>query len=379
MPKEIKMCKKCVMLNTRPGISFDEHGVCEACNNYAKKDKINWDKRLEELEKLCSKYRGCNGDGYDCAIAVSGGKDSTIQIYIMKEIMKMNPLLISVDNWTWTETGRKNKENISEAFGCDIISFSQNRKAGKRMMLKGLEKLGAPAWFIDSAIYSFPVKMCMKMGLQLLVYGENVNYEYGGNQKEETYSANQQFKNGVIKPINYEEWIDDAVSMRDFKAVEPPTLDMVEAAGLESIYLSYFIKWDTHYNYQLAQLHGFMNAEHEWQREGNIENYNQIDSMGYLVNQWIKYPKFGNAGTTDMAARYVRAGLMTRAEALKLVKERDYKLDQKMLEDFCQFVGITKKRFWEIADQWYNQDLFEKDRFGVWKKKQFFEDFYKVD
>ncbi len=28
---KIKYCKKCVMPNTRPGIKFDEEGVCYPC------------------------------------------------------------------------------------------------------------------------------------------------------------------------------------------------------------------------------------------------------------------------------------------------------------------------------------------------------------
>ena len=31
---EFKYCKKCLMPNTRPGISFNEEGVCSACVNY---------------------------------------------------------------------------------------------------------------------------------------------------------------------------------------------------------------------------------------------------------------------------------------------------------------------------------------------------------
>lgn len=30
-------CKKCVMPNTRPGITFDENGVCSACLNNERK------------------------------------------------------------------------------------------------------------------------------------------------------------------------------------------------------------------------------------------------------------------------------------------------------------------------------------------------------
>ena len=84
------------MPDTRPGIKFDSNGVCVACINYAKQKTTNWEQRFDELKTICDKYRGCNGKGYDCAIAVSGGKDSHFQTYIMKEVLKMNPVLLSV-------------------------------------------------------------------------------------------------------------------------------------------------------------------------------------------------------------------------------------------------------------------------------------------
>lgn len=78
----MKYCKKCLMPDTRPGISFMKDGVCAPCHNYEKQKHTDWDARKKELEKLCDKYRGCNGPNkYDCAIAVSGGKDSTFQVY----------------------------------------------------------------------------------------------------------------------------------------------------------------------------------------------------------------------------------------------------------------------------------------------------------
>ena len=32
----MKYCTKCVMPSTRPGITFDENGVCSACQSYEK-------------------------------------------------------------------------------------------------------------------------------------------------------------------------------------------------------------------------------------------------------------------------------------------------------------------------------------------------------
>ena len=91
----MKYCKKCVMPDTRPGITFNEEGVCSACQQIERRKTIDWSKRWEEFEAICSKYRGMNDNGYDCAIAVSGGKDSHYQVHLMKNVMHMNPILFS--------------------------------------------------------------------------------------------------------------------------------------------------------------------------------------------------------------------------------------------------------------------------------------------
>ncbi len=357
------------MPDTRPGIFFNEEGICGPCLNAERKKTIDWDKRFQELKKLCDKYKGVNGDYYDCIIAVSGGKDSYYQTYIMKEVMGMNPLLITVDNFSWTETGRHNINNISEAFGCDILSLSLNRKVAKIMLRKALEKFGSPTWYWDLAVYVYPIKMAIKMGIPLVVYGENISYEYGGAQKEETYSAKEQINNNVVEPIDWDTWLDGGeLSMKDFNFCVYPSKEEIEKAEIEPIYLSYFVPWDGFKNYQIAKRYGFKDLSHEWKREGYIEDYDQIDALGYLVHPWFKYPKFGHARATDVACYWIRTNKITRDEGIKLVKENDHKLDQRALQDFLDFTGYTHKEFWDITERFWNKDIFEKGD-GRWRLK----------
>ena len=58
----MQYCKRCVMPDTRPGIQFNEDGICQACINFEKRKKIDCDKRFKEFEKLCDKYRGMYGN-----------------------------------------------------------------------------------------------------------------------------------------------------------------------------------------------------------------------------------------------------------------------------------------------------------------------------
>ena len=48
----MKYCKKCVYPDTKPGLGFDENGVCDACNYIKLKDEINWEERRKELKQI---------------------------------------------------------------------------------------------------------------------------------------------------------------------------------------------------------------------------------------------------------------------------------------------------------------------------------------
>ena len=72
----------------------------------------------------------------------------------------------------------------------------------------------------------------------------------------------------------------------------------------------------------------------------------------------------------DYTARYIRYGMMTREEAIPIIKERDGALDPLCVRDFCAFCGYTETEFWAIMDKFYNRDLFEKDEYGRWMLKE---------
>ncbi|AVK82793.1 N-acetyl sugar amidotransferase [Lysinibacillus sp. B2A1] len=364
----MKFCKKCVMPNTRPGIYFDEEGICQACRAEEKKDKTDWDARHRELEALCDKYRRKNEGDYDCIIAVSGGKDSHFQVYYFKEVMNMNPLLVSVeDNFTMTEAGKHNLKNISERFGCHLISLKPNLKAQKAVMRKTFENEGKPTWYIDRLIYTYPLHIAAKFNIPLIIYGENISYEYGGKERVETYSAKNQINNGVASDIPFEQLVDDEISINDLTFCQAPEQEVLNK--IEPIYLSYFVRWNSYANYIFAKKNGFKDLSHEWQREHTFENFDQVDSMAYLVHPWLKYPKFGHASATDYASKFIRYGLITREEGIELVKKYDHKIDQKAVLDFVDFLGYTLTDFYSIVDKFYNHEIFEINQFGEWSLK----------
>ena len=332
------------MAETKPGIFFNEEGKCQACVHYDMRSKVDWNARYKELEDLCNKFRRSDGRN-DCIITGSGGKDTHFQIRVIKKDMGMNPLLCCVSDWfTHTEAGKHNFQNMCEDFDCDIWTFQQSPATMRKMVRIAFEEFGSPTWPIDRAIYTQPLRLAKALDIPLVIYGENVAYEYGGIQNEETYSAKNQINNDVAKTVDWELWRRNGITEKQLTNLQYP-IELPE----EVIYLSYFLPWDGWSNYVGAFMCGFQTLHDKWKREGYIEGYDQIDSIGYLMNVYMKYIKLGFGRATDVVGYWIRSGRIDKERGEKLIKENDHKLDQRILEDFLRFTGYTEDEFWKIA------------------------------
>jgi len=364
----MRFCKKCVMPDTRPYMQFDDEGVCYPCRTAEKMKNTDWEKRWKELQKLADKYRGINGDYYDCMLTGSAGKDTYFQTHIVKEKLGLNPLLVSVNNVTWTETGRHNWENLLSEFGVDAHQITLNPQVCTILFRKALERLGSPTWYFDLAIYAYPLRMAVKLNIPLVVYGEDTNYLYGGRHTEETPSAMKQITNDVAKPVEWDFWFDNDLDYKDVNPGMFPAEEEMKNINLNSIFLSYFLPWSGYKNMEYARTRGFKTLDDtgEWKREGYIEQYDQIDTVGYLTHTWFKFPKFGHQRVTEVASLWIREGRISREEAVERVIEEDWKLDRRMLNDFLNGIEYEEDAFWTIVDRYANREIVEK-RHGNWR------------
>ena len=108
----LKYCVKCVMPNTKPDLSFDDSGVCSACNSYNDRSDIDWDLRKKELKDLLEQYKNKDGNSWDCIVPVSGGKDSTYQVIRILQL-GLNPLCVTATTCSLSKIGRNRIQEIS--------------------------------------------------------------------------------------------------------------------------------------------------------------------------------------------------------------------------------------------------------------------------
>ncbi len=329
-----KRCIKCgFILGTRPGM-FDNDGICGACINAIDAASFDWETRKNDLRKICENLKSKNKD-YDCLIAVSGGKDSTVIVKTLANDYKIKPLLVTVtDEFTHTQAGINNVKNIAERFNCDHLIWRCEPETFKRKTLMDFENELHPLKWVEEKIYSIPIMLAKSFGIEAVFFGENSAFEYG-----------------CSKTLDY---------------LHPASEDQ-----LKVYYLFSFLRYSETGNRKIAKEYGFKDLDdfNEWQRHGNIENYTQQDSIAYIIQLWTKYVKFGFQRVSDMACRYVRHGLLTREQALQYIADRDYQCDPAAKKDFCKTLGITEEHFDLTVDKHANLKLVEKDVNGIWKVK----------
>jgi len=354
-------CKRCVMPSTRPGLIIDSEGICSACRHAEQKESIDWQKRERQFQAVCDFYKRKSEGEHDCIIAVSSGKDSFYQVHKLKEY-GMNPLLVSVDNLDWSQTGLQNRETMMDTFNCEMIVHKSSKNLNRKISRLIFEKDGFISWYFDRLIYTYPLHMAIKFNIPLVIYGENTSYEYGGPLVEETPYAIEQINNDAVRDYGWKTFTDVGISMDELVLAQAPTMEEIIKAKLSPQYLSYYFRWSGFENMQFVKKFGWKSLDDtkEWKREGYIEDYDQIDDIAYCVDPLLKYPKLGHARATDVASIWIREGRITREEGIKLVKEHDHKMDPLALVHYLDFAGYSEEEFWEIYNKFRNKDLFEK-------------------
>ena len=327
-------CKLCGLPETS-GILF--HGTvydemtCQACVNFARRKETNWKAREKELKDILDKHRGKKP--YDCAIAISGGKDSHWLVNKLEEL-DMHPLLITVmDRFTHTKAGIHNFNNLLKKH--NNLMYTINMDTFVKSTRWAFEQLGQPLKYTEYAIYTIPYQICKEKGIPLLFFGENSAYEYGATDTDQ-YVTNGQIYNLVqqLDRREYEWWQKGGITEGELEEI------YTDVGGTPlTIYMSYFYPWSSVGHLEVAKKMGFRTLEGEWDREGCCEDFEQIDSYGYVAHLWMRYPRLGFQRVTDIATRRVREGLWKKEFAEKVIKERDHILDHYALSNFEDVLG----------------------------------------
>ena len=369
LPSEIKFCKKCTVSNQRPRIMFDEHGVCSACN-YAeyKRTKIDWSIREAELVELCDKHRKNNGE-YDVIVPCSGGKDGSFVAHMLKYKYGMNPLAVTWAPLKATELGRKNLDAFI-ASGFNHVLGTPDPQVTKKLTNLSFTHLGDPFQPFIYGQANFPLHMAVQNNVQLIMYGENGEVEYGGSMKNAFRPTRdiEDHDHHYFSGLPPEFWVEHGVSIADLRPFMAPSYQQITKNKTEIHFFGYYKFWDPQENYYYCREHtGFTpNSERS---EGTYSKYASLDDQIDGFHYYLAYIKFGIGRATSDTAHEIRDGKITREEGIALVKRYDHEFPKKHYKEFLDFCSITDEQVHEVIDSWRSDHIWKKDG-DIWKLRK---------
>lgn len=360
-------CKHCLFPSTKPDLHFDKNGICMACKFTEYHEAIDWGKRKEEFFELVDKLKSKSNSGYDCIIAVSGGKDSTYQVYLITKVAGLKPLLVSFEPSYPTEIGKQNLQNMIDSFGCDLIQLKKSPTYRKLARI-GFDVVGDHEWPNHVGIYCWPMQMSLKLQIPLTFYGETRGLIGLGrwdtlvDRKEFTRDDVEQYvgMNGYRLTDMME--IDKSIKIKDALPYIYPKKEELDVFQIAAYSLGYFFRWDYKENIEIIKNYGWKTLDTNV--EGTFGNLEDLDCGFMPIHQYFKFIKYGYARATDHACYEIRHGRMTKEQAKELIMEYDWRLPKRYFKEFLNFLNIDEDYFFKVVDRFTNPILFKKDNKG---------------
>ncbi|MCJ8277078.1 MAG: N-acetyl sugar amidotransferase, partial [Bdellovibrionales bacterium] len=253
----MKFCKVCVFPDTKPDLTFNEDGVCS--------------------EDILKTYKTDNG--YDCIVPVSGGKDSTYQVWYIKEKLGLNPLCVHFEPTERTELGARNLRALRE-IGVDMITWDKDPKVYKAMGLEAFKRVGDHEWPNHIGIFTVPVITAVKFNIPLIIWGENSQAEYGGpaTSQESRYLNRRWLEEfgGLLGNRIYDMIGVDGITEKDVLPYMYPSDEEIEKVGVTGLFLGYYVKWDAKAQMDVIRKYGW-SEKLDGPVEGTYSNHENLD------------------------------------------------------------------------------------------------------
>ena len=362
-------CKRCLYPENHPlNIIFDKDGLCSGCIIHEEKDKLNWSERAEKLKSIFINYKNLSENNYDCIIPVSGARDSFFIVHTIKNVYKMNPLLVTYNKHYNTDTGIRNLAHLRTVFNCDIITLTVSPEIVKKITRATMRKMGSIYWHCIAGQTVFPVQIAVKFKIPLIIWGAHQGVDQVGmfSHLDEVEMTRKYRKEHDLMSYEAEDLVDDfdQISEEDISQFKYPDDIEIEKVGVRGIYLNNYIRWDS--KGQHEEMIRLYNYETKYQSR-TFDNYNDIDCYNYSdIHDYIKFIKHGYGKIIDHVSREIRLKRLRRNDAIEIVKKYIYKKPEN-LNLFLNWIGMTENSFNYIIDQHRNKSIWHRNEKWEWE------------
>lgn len=365
----IKFCKRCLYTTAHPlGLTLDDEGICSGCRVHEEKDTLDWGKRWSMLESLVKPYRSIDGKNYDCIVPVTGAQDSYYIVYLVKERLGLNPLLVTYNKYFNTPLGIRNLANLRIRFNCDILYQNVNPVSVKKITRSTLRQFGSIYWPILAGQTVFPVQTSVRYKVPLIIWGAHQGMEQVGmfSHEHEVEMTRRYRKDHDLMGHEADDLLSifDTLKEEDIWQYRYPDDHELNVVGVRGIYLGNYVRWDPKAQHeQMMREYGYKTATFS----RTFDCYDYVDCFNYMnLHDQLKLYKHGFSKVTDHASREIRHGRLTRDEGLALVQKYE-NVPFEYQDQFCAWLGVTPDSLEFLMNRYRNPIFWKQTEPGKWE------------
>ncbi|MBM3252294.1 MAG: N-acetyl sugar amidotransferase [Candidatus Omnitrophica bacterium] len=333
---EYQVCKRCIIDSSVPGARFGKKGECSYCklhDNLEKEFPIG-EKGEKILKKIVEKIKiKGRQKRYDCLIGVSGGRDSTYTLYLLKQL-GLRPLAVHFNDGFGNPVAGENMKKAIQKLGVDFKVITSDWRESKDLKIAFL-KASTPDLEIgtDIGIATALYGMATKENIKYVIIGQSFRTEgicpLEWNYLDGRYMKNVHNRFGTVK-------------LRKWQPENP-------GFNLGMWHLFYYsilkqiqtipILYYTNYNRRDAEK--IIQNELGWVYPGA----HYYDDLYQSLMTYVYRIKFNIDRRLYNYSALIRCGQMSREEALSRIKEIYIIEDPKVIELCIKRLGLSQNEF----------------------------------
>ncbi len=359
----MNFCRRCFYPEAHAlHLILDKEGICSGCRVHEEKDQLDWDLRWETLKAMVTEFASKSGRNYDCIVPVSGARDSYFIVHVVKNLLGLNPLLVSYNKHYNTPLGIRNLAYLRIAFDCDLIERTAKPQTIRTLNKATLDAAGSMYWHVLAGRTAFPVQTAVRYKVPLIIWGAHQGIEQVGmySHTEEVEMTRRYRKDHDLMGFEVEDLVSryPELNAQDLDSFYYPDDSDLQAVGVRGIYLNNYIRWDSKAQHEtMIDLFGYETAA----QIGTFDTYNDIDCHHYNgLHDAIKVAKCGYGKVTDQACRELRLKRLSRSQGLQLIRRfTPHDFPDEAL--FLEWQGMTHEELWDLIDRHRNPLFWERD------------------